>query len=84
MALNDPERYTLRSWLRSNEPNKDLSSFAKTKRNLQEVLETFQSTVALRLLTEEDENLSTHTSRLTNVSQYEVLAKSLGPEPFAL
>ena len=43
----------------------------------------FQIKIEKRLLTEEDEELC-HTARLTNVRQYEVLAASMGPEPFCL
>ena len=41
------------------------SLFVTTRRELQEILETFQIKIKARLLTEEDEVLSYHTARLT-------------------
>ena len=70
--------------LRSQQPVTGESPFIKTRQELQEVLETFQIKIEERLLTEEDEILCHHTARLTNARQFEVLAASMGPEPFCL
>ena len=85
VAQTDQGRYSLRPWLTSasNQPDND-TPFTRTRRQVQEVLETFQTTVSSRLLTNEDEDLCTHTSRLTDIKQYEILATSVGPEPFSL
>ena len=63
--------------MRSQQPVTGESPFIKTRQELQEVLETFQIKMEEWLLTEES-------ARLTNVRQYEVLAASMGPEPFCL
>ena len=70
--------------LRSQQSVTGESPFIKTRQELQEVLETFQIMIEERLLTEEDGELCHHTARSTNVREYEVLAASMGPEPFCL
>ena len=82
VAQTDQGRYSLRSWLNSSDQTDTNTPFTKTRRQIQEVLETFQTTLSSRLLTQEDEDLCTHTSRLIDIRQYEILASSLGPEPF--
>ena len=84
VAQTDQGRYSLRSWLRSNETDIVDTPYTRTKRNVQEILEMFESTVSSCLITKEEESLSTHTSRLTDVRQYEILETSLGPAPFCL
>ena len=67
VALTDQGRYSLRSWSNPTDQTDTNTPFTKSRRQIQEVLDTFQTTLSLRLLTQEDEDLCTHTSRLTDI-----------------
>ena len=56
--------------------------FTNTRRAQQEVLQTFQVAIKRRLQFDIDEEICNHTAYLTNLLQYEALAKEMAAEPF--